>query len=322
MNFSACNDTMFPSKPEQNLILAPMADVTNRAYRMLCKRHGACYTVTEMVNADAIVHGSSMDRARRAGEEGPYGIQVFGSSPVTLGEAAAILEASCTPASIDINLGCPSPVVRRVGAGSSLLSSPGKIASVIESVCDAVEIPVTAKMRIVEDMGQTLEIAETIEAAGAAALVVHARTVDMGYSGVAKHEYTRRICERVSIPVIASGDVRDGPSATEVLEFTGCAGLMIGRAALGDPGVFGRIRDYLETGEVEQPPDCEEKFSSLAEYFGLLRRYDLCSRVNLRAHAGWFTKGLRNAGKMRRAIAEIREPASIPDYLVTHFPDA
>lgn len=296
-----------------NLVLAPMADVTNRAFRVLCRRHGASYAITEMVNADAIVYGDAgaMGRAQKTEEEVSYGIQLFGNNPKVMGMAASILNDTFHPSTIDINFGCPSPLVRRSGAGSALLHTPDKIGSIVRYVSDVVDIPVTAKIRILKNIEKTLRIAETIESEGACAIAVHARTAEMGYSGVADHEYTRRICDTVSIPVIANGDIRDGPKAAEVLEYTGCDGIMIGRAAMGDPDVFRRIQHYLNTGEIASPPDCAERLECLAEYFRLLEEFDLTGHVNLQAHAGWFTKGLSSAKKMRGSILGAKNPLSI-----------
>ncbi|MBP2030223.1 nifR3 family TIM-barrel protein [Methanohalophilus levihalophilus] len=294
-----------------------MADVTNRAYRILCKRYGADYCITEMVNADAILHADSgaLGRAESADEEGPYGIQLFGSNPETMGEAAAILTEKFMPSSIDINFGCPSSAIMSCGAGSALLGSPDKIYSIVESVSEATEIPITAKIRILDNIDDTLEIARKIESSGACALAVHGRTAKMGYSGVANHEFTRRICEEVSIPVIANGDIVDGPKAAEVLEYTGCQALMIGRAAMGDPDIFHRIGSYLENGEIVQAPACEDKLTCLSEYLKLLEEFDLVSHVNLQAHSGWFLKGLKGARKMRSSLQGVRDPEIILENL-------
>ncbi|MDK2892242.1 tRNA dihydrouridine synthase DusB [Methanohalophilus sp.] len=300
-----------------NLILAPMADVTNRAYRVLCKKYGASYCITEMVNADAIVHDNSgaFRRAEKADNEGPYGIQLFGSEPETMRKAAVILVDKFRPSSIDINLGCPSPAIRGCGAGSALLSFPDKVHSIISSVSDVIDIPVTSKIRILDSIDATLEIAREIESAGASALAVHARTASMGYSGIANHEFTRRICEEVSIPVIANGDIVNGQTAADVLEYTGCHALMIGRAALGDPEIFHRIKCYLKNGEIVQTPSFEEKLLCLSEYFQLLEEFDLMSHVNLQAHTAWFLKGFRGSRKIRSSLQGVRDPQVILDNL-------
>ena len=295
-----------------NLLLAPMADVTNLAFRLMCKKYGASLSFTEMISSDAIVHGNekSFLRGMTCEEERPFGVQLFGHCPETITSAAIIIEEMFEPEIIDINLGCPSPAITNAGCGSALLRSPDVVSSIFASLCDNVSTPVSAKIRILESMDQTLDIANRVEEAGACAITVHGRTREQGYQGSADHSYAKRIKEELSIPVIANGDVRDGESAEHILEYTGCDGLMIGRAAMGDPHVFYRISQYLEHGELIEV-SCERRRDDLLEYIRLLEKFDLVSHVNMKAHSQWFTRGLKDSRSVRMGMGNADSHSSL-----------
>ncbi|KGK99270.1 TIM-barrel protein, nifR3 family [Methanococcoides methylutens] len=283
-----------------NLLLAPMADVTNLAFRLMCKRYGASLTFTEMISSDAVVHGNekSFLRGMTCEEERPFGVQLFGHCPETITSAALAIEEMFEPVVIDINLGCPSPTITSAGCGSALLRSPEIVSEIFSDLCENVNTPVTAKIRILESVDETLDIATRLEKAGVCAITVHGRTREQGYQGFADHSYAKRIKEELSIPVIANGDVKDGESAKRILEYTGCDGLMVGRAAMGDPHVFYRISRYLEDGEVIGTC-CGQRRDDLLEYIELLEKFDLISHVNMKAHSQWFTRGLKDSRRMR-----------------------
>ncbi len=285
------------------LLLAPMADVTNPAFRCLCKRYGAAITYSEMISADALLNYNekTMYRAVRFAGESPFGIQLFGNSPETLTRAAVIIEEEYVPELIDINLGCPSPIITNAGCGAALLRDPDLISDILTQLCDTLNTPVTAKIRILPGLEETLELAGMIQDCGVSALTVHGRTLTRGYRGLADHGYAKMIKEELSIPVIANGDVRDGPSAAAVLEKTGCDGVMVGRASVGDPHVFERISHYLETGEILEA-SCSRRRQDCLDYLDLLEEYDCISHLNLRAHVQWFTKGLKGSRQMRKRI--------------------
>ncbi|MDW7733214.1 MAG: tRNA dihydrouridine synthase DusB [Methanolobus sp.] len=289
-----------------NILLAPMSNVTNLPFRLMCRKYGASMTYSEMISSDAVIYenAKTFNRGRSSEDERPFGIQIFGNSPHVISEAALKIEEAYRPDVIDLNCGCPAKLLTKDGFGSALLGTPELIHSIINELSDTVSTPVTAKIRILEDMGKTLEIARLIEGAGASALTVHGRTRQQQYSGRSDMEYAKRIKEDLSIPVIVNGDIVDEASAEYALDYTGCDGIMIGRAAMGNPFLFRRISHYLDTGEMFEFEECRQRVSDLSEYFRLLEEHELIHTINVRAHAQWFTRGIRNGRHIRNRIAE------------------
>lgn len=317
-----------------NLFLAPMADVTNLAFRLLCKEHGADFTCTEMINADALVNENrkSVLKGLSCPEEGAFGVQLVGNKPETLRDAALFVEEEYRPTLIDVNLGCPVRRIRATGCGSALLEQPERVYEIIKELSDCLgeRTPISAKIRLLGSEKKTLEIARLVEKAGASALTVHGRTAAQMYSGKSNPGPIKAIKEELSIPVIANGDIKEEKSAAEILEFTGCDGLMIGRAAMGNPFIFRRIRHYLKTGEELQTGEAREKgeepdtreelqagdfrnrqFRDFEAYVGLLKKYDLLDSINLRIHAQWFTKGMQGSRQIRERINNLKDSESI-----------
>lgn len=288
-----------------NILLAPMSNVTNLPFRLMCKKYGASFTYSEMISSDAVIYENekSINRGMSCEEERPLGIQIFGNSAEKMTKAALRIEEIYQPEIIDINFGCPARLLTKDGCGSALLRSPELIHEIITGLTDKLSTPVTAKIRVLEYMEKTLEIAHLIEDAGADALTVHGRTRQQQYSGMADHSYVKKIKQELSIPVIANGDIIDETSARQVLDYTECDGIMIGRAAMGNPFLFRRISHYLETGDILDYNECSQRISDLREYFGLLEEYDLMHTVNIKAQAQWFTRGMRNGRHIRRSIA-------------------
>ncbi|MDI3486904.1 MAG: tRNA-dihydrouridine synthase [Methanolobus sp.] len=288
-----------------NILLAPMSNVTNLPFRLMCKKYGASFTYSEMISSDAVIYENekSINRGMSCEEERPLGIQIFGNSAEKMTKAALRIEEIYQPEIIDINFGCPARLLTKDGCGSALLRSPELIHEIITGLTDNLSTPVTAKIRVLEYMEKTLEIAHLIEDAGADALTVHGRTRQQQYSGMADHSYVKKIKQELSIPVIANGDIIDETSARQVLDYTECDGIMIGRAAMGNPFLFRRISHYLETGDILDYNECSQRISDLREYFGLLEEYDLMHTVNIKAQAQWFTRGMRNGRHIRRSIA-------------------
>jgi tRNA-dihydrouridine synthase B len=300
-----------------NLLLAPMADVTNLAFRLLCRQCGADITYTEMISADALLseNRKSLLKGLSSSEDRPFGIQLVGSSPDKLREAALFIEDEYRPEVIDVNMGCPVPRITGAGCGSALLNSPKLVYEIVSELTDVLKTPVTAKIRISERDEKTLEIAHMIENAGALALTVHGRKAEQMYSGNSDLTAIRAVKRELSIPVIANGDIRDEESAENTLDFTGCDGLMIGRAAMGNPFIFRRIRHYLETGEKLEFDRQARQLEDFETYITLLEKHNLFSSLNLRMHAHWFTKGLHGSRQIREKINNIKDGKAIIDLI-------
>ncbi|RXA18751.1 tRNA dihydrouridine synthase DusB [Methanosarcina sp. MSH10X1] len=292
-----------------NLLLAPMADVTNLAFRLLCRQNGADLTYTEMISADALLNENRKSHLKglSSPEDRPFGIQLLGNSPEKLREAALFIEDEYRPELIDVNMGCPAQRITGTGCGSALLNSGKLVYGIISELTDALKTPITAKIRILEREEETLEIAHLIEKAGASALTVHGRRAEQMYSGSSDFKTIKAVKQELSIPVIANGDIRDEESAESALDFTGCDGLMIGRAAMGNPFVFKRIRHYLETGEKLEIDMQARQLEDFKNYVALLEEYGLCSSTNLRTHAHWFTKGLRGSRQIREKVNNLKD---------------
>lgn len=296
-----------------NLLLAPMADVTNLAFRLLCRQHGADLTYTEMISADALLNGNrkSLLKGLSLPDDRPFGIQLLGGSPEKLLEAALFVESECRPEVIDINMGCPVQCITRAGCGSALLNSPELVYGIISELANALKTPVTAKIRVLKRDEKTLEIARLIEKAGASALTVHGRKAEQMYSGNSDLGVIRAVKNEISIPVIANGDIRDEVSAENALDFTGCDGLMIGRAAMGNPFIFRRLRHYLGTGEKLEVNKQAQQLKDFETYATLLEEYGLVSSLDLRMHAHWFTKGLHGSRQIREKINNLKDGKAI-----------
>ncbi len=307
-----------------NLLLAPMAGVTDRPFRLLCRHFGAGLAVSEMVSSNSLLWGSEKTkrRADHRGEPEPRSVQILGADPAMMAEAARHNVANGAEI-IDINMGCPAKKICNTAAGSALLRDEPLVARILEAVVNAVPVPVTLKIRTGWDAHNRngVRVAQLAEACGIQALAVHGRTRACGYSGEAEYETIRAIKQAVTIPVIANGDIRTPHKARDVLEFTGADGIMIGRAAQGRPWIFREVEHYLRTGQELAPPSRGELHRVLRDH--LLALYDFYGERTgsgvARKHAAWYTKGLPNGASFRRAINQETSTAAQLRLVDTYF---
>ncbi|KAA3630035.1 MAG: tRNA dihydrouridine synthase DusB [Proteobacteria bacterium] len=294
-------------KLTNNLVLAPMAGVTDRPFRLLCRHFGAGLAVSEMVSANSLLWGSEKTRRRadHSGEPEPRSVQILGADPGMMAAAARHNVANGAEI-IDINMGCPAKKICNAAAGSALLRDEPLVRRILEAVVGAVDVPVTLKIRTGWDAQNRngVRVAQLAEQAGIQALAIHGRTRACGYSGDAEYETIRAIKAAVSIPVIANGDIRTPQKAQEVLAYTGADGIMIGRAAQGRPWIFREIDHYLRTGQELAPPALEELRAVLRGHLHALYRFygEHTGALMARKHAAWYTKGLPHGASFRRAI--------------------
>lgn len=292
-------------------ILAPMAGVSDVAFRVIAKAHGAALVCTEMVSAMGIKYKNEITKGMLFMEnnEHPISMQVFGSDPeaIALG-ARAIHEAGADI--VDINMGCPVKKIVSSGDGSALMKDPDLAARIAEAAVKAVDCPVTVKMRLGwdEDSINVVEFAKRIESTGVAAIAVHGRTRQQMYMGEADWSYIKAVKEAVkTIPVIGNGDITSPEDAKRMLEETACDAVMIGRGAHGNPWIFERAERYLETGELLPEPSWKDKVDMLYEHFQNLVKYKGHEAAvrEIRTHAGWYLKGLPEAARYRQMINSV-----------------
>ncbi|OAT86342.1 tRNA dihydrouridine synthase DusB [Desulfotomaculum copahuensis] len=294
-------------KIDNPVVAAPMAGVTDRAYRVLAREAGCGLVFTEMVSDRALLYGNPRTGLiiNHAGEKGPLAVQLFGADPDYMA-AAAELAAATGADIIDINMGCPTPKIVRNGEGAALMKNPSLAARIVSAVAGRVNVPVTVKMRRGWDESSVnaVEMARRVEASGAAAVTVHGRTRAQFYSGRADWQIIRAVGEAVAIPVIGNGDVCSPQDARRMLAETGCAAVMIGRASLGNPWIFRRTVRYLATGELPPLPDAAERLQTALRHLDLLiaLKGGRVAVWEMRKHAAWYSKGIRGAARMRDRI--------------------
>lgn len=297
---------------KSHAVLAPMAGVSDRAYRELCVRFGAAYCVSEMVSSKALSFNSkkSEELMEISDLERPCGIQIFGDDPKCMADAAKhSLENK--PDIIDINMGCPAPKISSNGSGSALMKNPRLCGEIVKAVTAVTDIPVTVKIRKGwdDDSVNAVEIAKICESAGAAAITVHGRTRQQYYKPPVDYDIIRAVRESVSVPVIANGDIDSAERAKEVMDITGCDLVMIGRATLGNPWIFSQINAYLENPNVKiHTPDLEERLGVMIEHIGKMVEYKGEHMAMLQARklvVGYF-KGMKGAAALRNEAGKIK----------------
>lgn len=295
---------------ENNLILAPMAGVTDLPFRLLCKEQGAGLICTEMVSAKAIYFKNKNTESLMEIDERerPVSLQLFGSEPDLMAEIARQIEPRNFDI-LDINMGCPVPKVVNNGEGSALMKNPKLVHEIVSKVSKAIQKPVTVKIRkgFTEDRVNAVEIAKILEDAGAAAVAVHGRTREQYYSGQADWEIIRKVKEAVSIPVIGNGDVDSQQKAEALVKETGCDGIMIGRAVQGNPWLFSRILHYQQTGELLPGPGMEEIKEMILRHAKMQLEYkgNYTGMREMRKHVAWYTTGMPHSASVRRMVNEV-----------------
>lgn len=293
---------------ENNVFLAPMAGIADRAFRELCINYGAGYTVSEMVSSKGLTM-----RDKKSGElltlgeiENPAGVQIFGDNPEIMAQAAKMC-IKYHPNIIDINMGCPAPKIAMNGGGASLMKNPLLAGEIIKAVSKAVDIPVTVKIRKGWDDENitAVELAKIAEKNGAAAITVHGRTRMQMYSGKVDYDIIAKVKKAVDIPVIANGDIVDEQSAAIMFEKTNCDAIMIGRGALGNPWIFRRINAYLNECRVLPDVSINEKMVVMLKHIQKIIEYkgEYTAMREARHHAAYYTKGIRGGAALRKEIS-------------------
>ncbi len=290
---------------ENQLVLAPMAGITNEAFRSICKEMGAGLVVCEMISDKALsFHNAKTIKMTGVSQnEHPLSMQIFGADKETLVYAAKWIYENTDADIIDINMGCPvNKVAKRAGAGSSLLRDPNKVYEITKAVVEATPLPVTVKIRIGWDENNinAVENAKMIEKAGACAIAVHGRTRAQMYSGHANLDVIKDVVEAVNIPVVGNGDMVDGPSALHMLEYTGCKAIMIGRGALGNPWIFKEINAYFAGKEFKRPSK-EEIYNMIVDQYERLLKLkgERLALLEMRSHVGWYLKGMQASAQIK-----------------------
>ena len=310
-------------KLENNLILAPMAGVTDLPFRVLCREEGCGLLYTEMVSAKAILYKNKNTKELLEVDpsERPIAVQLFGSDPQILGAMAHQIEDGPYDL-IDLNMGCPVPKVAGNGEGSALMKNPKLVEEILSSMVRSVKKPVTVKFRkgFDDEHVNAVEIAKIAESCGVAAVAVHGRTREQYYSGTADWDIIRQVKEAVSIPVIGNGDIFTPQDAERCLEETGCDGLMIGRGARGNPWIFRRTAHYLETGELLPEPDGQEIGKMIMRHarMQVKMKGEYIGMKEMRKHVAWYTAGLPHSASMRRASNELETLEQLENLLNTN----
>ena len=303
------------------VVLAPMAGVCNAAFRLTVKEFGAGLVCAEMVSDKGIVYKNekTLNMLYIDEREKPLSLQIFGGEKESLVEAAKFVDKNTNADIIDINMGCPVPKITKVDAGAKWLLDPNKIYEMVSAVVDAVDKPVTVKMRMGWDENHVYAVqnAQAVERAGGKAVALHGRTRVQMYEGTSNWDIIREVKQSVNIPIIGNGDVHTPQDAKRMLEETGCDGVMIGRAALGDPWMIYRTVKYLETGELMNEPLAREKIDVCMLHLDRLidlKNENIAVR-EMRKHAAWYLKGIPGNGSVRNAVNECNTREELAELL-------
>ena len=308
----------FPLPYRVPLYLAPMAGVSESPFRRLCRRFGADVVVTEFLSAEGIrrENEATIAKLRFGVDERPIGVQIFGSDPAAMGEAAALVTDVFAPEFIDINFGCPVKKVVRRNGGSGCLKDLSLVEGVIRAVSRATHLPVTVKIRSgwSEELRDPVAIALRCQDAGARVLALHPRTRTQMYTGAASWDEIAAVVDALEIPVLGNGDIKTADDALRMREQTGCAGVMIARGSFGQPWIFTQARALLEGGEMPTPPPIEERFAIAIEHARMAEAYEQDPRgaaIEFRKHLGWYVKGVPHSADLRRQLHAVDSLAQV-----------
>ena len=295
---------------ETPLVLAPMAGVTDWAFRSICAEMGASITVTEMVSSRALVYKDKKSAALlKKPPMGICGAQIFGNDPAVMAEGARLALEISGCDFLDINMGCPMPKIANSGDGCGLMRTPELAEAIVRAVSQAVDVPVTVKCRLGWDKGSinVLDFTKRMEQSGAAMIAIHGRTRSMLYTGVADWDTIRKAKEQLSVPVIANGDIVDAPSALKCLHWTKADGLMIGRASFGDPWLFQQVRAAMEGRDIPERPCLQDRVATAVRQFELAKtdKGEHIACLEARKHFAWYLRGVSHSAYYKNQISSI-----------------
>lgn len=309
---------------ENNLLLAPMAGVTDLPFRMLCKEQGCGLLYTEMVSAKAILYKNKNTAELLTVRDGerPIAVQLFGSDPEIMSSMAKLIEPGPFDI-IDVNMGCPVPKVVNNGEGSALMKNPKLVEKILSTMVKSLQKPVTVKFRkgFDDSCVNAVEIAKIAESCGVAAVAVHGRTREQYYAGRADWDIIRQVKEAVRIPVIGNGDIFAPEDAKAMMDETGCDGLMIARGARGNPWLFSRINHYLDTGELLPPPSHDQVVAMILRHARLQMEFkgEMMGMREMRKHVAWYTAGMPHSAVLRNQVNQVETIGELEELFMHTF---